>query len=63
TGFNMGTDGRHFSAQGYPTIIYGPGDPSLAHKPDEWVGIDELLEATRAYALAAVALLGPASGA
>jgi len=40
-----------------PTIIYGPGDPSLAHVPDEWVGIDELLQATRAYALAAVRLL------
>lgn len=58
TGFSMATDGRHFAAAGYPTIIYGPGDPKLAHIPDEWVGIDEVLEATRAYALAALALLG-----
>ena len=58
TGFSMATDGRHFAAAGYPTIIYGPGDPRLAHVPDEWVGIDEVLEATRAYALAALALLG-----
>lgn len=58
TGFSMATDGRHFAAAGYPTIIYGPGDPKLAHVPDEWVGIDEVLEATRAYALAALALLG-----
>lgn len=58
TGFSMATDGRHFGAAGYPTIIYGPGDPKLAHVPDEWVGIDEVLEATRAYALAALALLG-----
>lgn len=58
TGFSMATDGRHFGAAGYPTIIYGPGDPKLAHIPDEWVGIDEVLEATRAYALAALALLG-----
>ncbi len=57
TGFSMATDGRHFSAAGIPTIIYGPGDPKLAHIPDEWVGIDEVLEATRAYALAALALL------
>ncbi|MFO7270879.1 MAG: M20 family metallopeptidase [Sphaerobacter thermophilus] len=58
TGFSMATDGRHFAARGYPTIIYGPGDPSLAHKPDEWVGIDEVLDATRAYALAGLAILG-----
>ena len=59
TGFSMGTDGRFFAAAGYPTIIYGPGDPRLAHVPDEWVGIDELMSATRAYALAALALIGP----
>ncbi len=58
TGFSMATDGRIFAAAGIPTIIYGPGDPKLAHIPDEWVGIDEVLDATRAYALAALALLG-----
>ena len=58
TGFSMATDGRHFAAAGTPAIVYGPGDPRLAHVPDEWVGIDEVLEATRAYALAALALLG-----
>lgn len=56
-GFSMATDGRFWSRQGIPTIVYGPGDPKLAHVPDEWIGIDELLQATRAYALAAVALL------
>lgn len=58
TGFSMATDGRFFSNSGYPTIIYGPGDPKLAHIPDEWVGADELLEATRAYAVTMVRLLG-----
>ncbi|MCD6032915.1 MAG: acetylornithine deacetylase or succinyl-diaminopimelate desuccinylase [Thermomicrobiales bacterium] len=62
TGFSMASDGRHFAAAGYPTLIYGPGDPRLAHVPDEWVGIDEVLEATRAYALAALAFLGPGAG-
>jgi succinyl-diaminopimelate desuccinylase len=57
TGFSMGTDGRHFVAQGYPAIVYGPGDPALAHQPDEWVGVDEVVDATKAYALAAVSLL------
>ncbi len=58
TGFSMASDGRFFAAAGYPTIIYGPGDPRLAHVPDEWVGVEEVLEATRAYALAGLALLG-----
>ena len=58
TGFSMASDGRFFAAAGMPTIIYGPGDPKLAHVPDEWVGVDEVLAATRAYALAAVAILG-----
>lgn len=61
SGFSMGTDGRHFHAEGYPTIIYGPGDPSLAHKPDEWVGIDEVMNAAKAYALGALAILGKGS--
>jgi acetylornithine deacetylase/succinyl-diaminopimelate desuccinylase-like protein len=58
TGFNMGSDGRFFAAAGYPTIIYGPGDPRIAHIRDEWVGIEEVMTATRAYALAALELLG-----
>jgi len=58
TGFSMATDGRFFAEAGYPVIIYGPGDPKLAHIPDEWVGVDEILDATRAYAVAAVRLIG-----
>lgn len=57
TGFSMATDGRYFAQAGVPTVIYGPGDPKLAHIPDEWVGIDEIIEATRFYAVAAVKLL------
>jgi acetylornithine deacetylase/succinyl-diaminopimelate desuccinylase-like protein len=57
-GFSMASDGRFFAEVGCPTIIYGPGDPGLAHVPDEWVGVDEVMDATRAYALAALALIG-----
>jgi succinyl-diaminopimelate desuccinylase len=57
TGFSMATDGRYFAKAGFPTIIYGPGDPKTAHTPDEWVGIDEIMEATRFYAVAAAKLL------
>ncbi len=62
TGFSMGTDGRFWNAKGVPTIIYGPGDPSLAHIPDEWVGIEEMVEATKAYAVAMVRLIGDYEG-
>lgn len=58
TGFSMGTDGRFWAQQGIPTVIYGPGDPSLAHKPDEWVGIEEIMDAVRAYAITMVRLVG-----
>ena len=57
SGFSMGTDGRFFGQQGIPTIIYGPGDPKLAHIPNEWVGVDEVMAATRAYALTGLSLL------
>lgn len=57
TGFSMATDGRFFTPYGIPTIIYGPGDPKLAHVPDEWVGVDEIMQATRAYAMTATTLL------
>ena len=56
-GFSAMTDGRYFTARGFPTIVYGPGDVSTAHTPDEWVGVDELVAATRAYALGALLLL------
>lgn len=62
TGFFAGTDGKHFSAAGIPTLIMGPGDSSTAHTPNEWVGIDEVIEATQLYALAALALLGRKDG-
>lgn len=62
TGFSMGTDGRFWQQLGVPTIIYGPGDPGLAHIPDEWVGIEEIVEATKAYAVAMVRLIGDYEG-
>jgi len=62
TGFSMATDGRWWTFRDVPTIVYGPGDPSTAHQPDEWVGIDEIMEATRAYAIAMVRLIGDYEG-
>lgn len=63
TGFFAGTDAKHFAPKGWPIMIVGPGQPSTAHTPDEWVGIDEVMEATRLYALTALALLADSDAA
>jgi len=62
TGFFGGTDARHFATTDRPIMVMGPGQPSTAHTPDEWVGIDEVLEATRLYALTALAILAHRDG-
>ena len=39
-------------------IAYGPGILDLAHQPDEWVGIDDMVEAAQVMALSLGVLLG-----
>jgi acetylornithine deacetylase len=39
---------------GVPTVLYGPGDASLAHAPRESVPIGDLLTAARALTLMAL---------
>jgi len=41
-----------------PTIVLGPGNPGLAHQPDEFVEIEAMVETARVYALAAANMLG-----
>jgi succinyl-diaminopimelate desuccinylase len=45
-------------ALGIQMVICGPGDPALAHQPDEYVEVDKLIEATRIFTRAALSLLG-----
>jgi succinyl-diaminopimelate desuccinylase len=40
-------------------IAYGPGILDLAHKPDEYVGVDDMLDSARVMALSLAELLGP----
>jgi succinyl-diaminopimelate desuccinylase len=42
-------------------IAYGPGILDLAHQPDEYVGIPELVDSAKVMALAALSLAGAAS--
>ena len=44
-------------------IAYGPGVLDLAHQPDEWVGIDDMVQSAQVMALALVDLLSDAPGA
>ncbi len=34
---------------GIPSVIVGPGDPSLFHVVDEWISVDQLVKGTDAY--------------
>ncbi len=56
-GFFAGSDAKHFARQNCSTLIVGPGDPDTAHTPDEWVGVEDVLNATRLYALTALRLV------
>jgi succinyl-diaminopimelate desuccinylase len=43
------TDGPHFASLGAPVVIFGPGKPQLAHKPDEYIDISDVEKAVEYY--------------
>ena len=43
------TDGPHFASLGAPVVIFGPGKPSLCHKPDEYIEISDVEKAVKDY--------------
>ncbi|MCM2257196.1 MAG: acetylornithine deacetylase/succinyl-diaminopimelate desuccinylase family protein [Vicinamibacteria bacterium] len=57
-------DQKHFDRiGGVPhCVAYGPGVLELAHQPDEWVAIDDLVASTKVMALAILDLAGPRHG-
>jgi putative selenium metabolism hydrolase len=49
-GWKFSTDGVATSgALGIPTIGFGPGDPALAHQPNEHIALMDVFAATRGY--------------
>jgi acetylornithine deacetylase len=58
--YPAGTDSPKFQLEaGIPTVpSYGPGMISVCHGPNEWVGVESIVQATKIYALAAYDVLG-----
>lgn len=42
TKLSFGTEAGHFASRGVPSIVCGPGHMSVAHKPDEYVELEQL---------------------
>lgn len=58
-GVTYGADMRLLvNVGGTPTLLFGPGDVRQAHRPDEYVPIDELETAVRTLALAVLRFCG-----
>jgi succinyl-diaminopimelate desuccinylase len=53
-------DQKHIDRIGrmHNCIAYGPGILDLAHQPDEWVGIDDMVDSAKVMALTLLDLLG-----
>ena len=56
-GMRFATDAAWYAAAGRPAVVFGPGDVSMAHQPDEHVAIEDLNVSTRVLALSCVRLL------
>jgi len=57
-GFSGITDARYYlNEASIPTVILGPGSLTVAHTADEWVAVDDLVVAARAYARLIVGFL------
>ncbi|MDR7523595.1 MAG: M20 family peptidase, partial [Armatimonadota bacterium] len=46
---------------GVPIVTVGPGNRQIPHQADEYVDVDELVDAARLYAAAIVFFLGEGS--
>lgn len=60
-GVTYGADMRLLVNEGkIPTVLFGPGDVRQAHRPDEFVPVDQLVTAAQTLALAALRFCGVA---
>ncbi len=52
------TDGPSFAKLGAPVVIFGPGKPSLCHKPDEYIDLADVEKAVEYYTSMILSFLG-----
>jgi acetylornithine deacetylase/succinyl-diaminopimelate desuccinylase family protein len=55
-GVPFGTDAGPLSEKGTPCVVFGPGDIAQAHTKDEWIDLEQVHLAARAYFQIAVEL-------
>ncbi|WP_439570288.1 M20 family metallopeptidase [Roseovarius mucosus] len=58
-GFQGGCDLVHLSRMGASGVVLGPGSLDLAHKPNEYVPVEDLTRACSIYRDIAIAMLSP----
>ncbi len=56
-GFPAGCDLVHFRSLGAAGVVLGPGDLGVAHKPNEFIPIDQFVDASRIYLDTALGML------
>jgi succinyl-diaminopimelate desuccinylase len=49
TAVGFTTDGPYFASLGVPVVIFGPGNPHLAHQPDEFINISDVEKGIEYY--------------
>jgi acetylornithine deacetylase/succinyl-diaminopimelate desuccinylase-like protein len=60
TRWHFATEGAYTAAVArVPTVGFGPGDPGLPHRSNEYVSLDQVFSAAEAYAALAERLVGP----
>jgi acetylornithine deacetylase len=56
--FGAASDASFYEAAGIPSVVFGPGDLTLAHCKDESVALDEVVQAAGVLAVAAMEWCG-----
>ncbi|WP_460068375.1 ArgE/DapE family deacylase [Streptomyces sp. YKOK-I1] len=57
-GATYGSDLRHYTGAGIPTLQFGPGDIGVAHSAREHVSVREVTDAARTFALTVLRTVG-----
>ncbi len=47
---------------GIPNVVYGPGGKWIAHQPDEYVEVEDIVRKAKVYAVAALHFLRAEAG-